>query len=294
MSTLFVKKFIQYGCFFASLLVVVAQAQAETYYFHNDHLGTPQVVTNSNEEVVWKGEYDPFGECIEVVDLIEQNLRLPGQYFDQETGLHYNFHRTYDPNTGRYIESDPVGLKGGINTYGYAFQNSIRYTDPTGEFVPLIVLIPVFSGLINGVIEELEDAVQCDSGPAGSLRAFGRGFAAGAAGSLAGLGVFALSGNVVAAGAAGGVVGASVDQAISGNGSRNNIIVSGVTGAIAGPVARKVVPLVPGGRPSLKIPRGITVFGENSFRMIGQDSVFAGIAGGAGTILQPNEGCECN
>jgi RHS repeat-associated protein len=59
-------------------------------------------------------------------------MRLPGQYFDIETGLHYNYYRTYDPATGRYIESDPIGLEGGINTYGYALGQPVRYTDRRG------------------------------------------------------------------------------------------------------------------------------------------------------------------
>ena len=57
---------------------------------------------------------------------------LPGQYYDQETGLRYNYYRTYDPSTGRYLESDPVGLEGGLNTYGYAHQNPLLYTDRYG------------------------------------------------------------------------------------------------------------------------------------------------------------------
>jgi len=92
----------------------------------------PQAVTDSNQQVVWQAEYHPFGEVTETVSLIEQNLRFPGQYFDAETGLHYNYFRDYDPSLGRYVESDPIGLSGGIATYGYAYVNPNRFTDPDG------------------------------------------------------------------------------------------------------------------------------------------------------------------
>jgi len=114
------------------LLMGSAHAQTETYFFHNDHLGTPQAVTDTNQQVVWQGEYSPFGEVTETVNLIEQNLRFPGQYYDQETELHYNYFRNYDSSIGRYVESDPIGLGGGVNTYSYVENSPFSWTDPLG------------------------------------------------------------------------------------------------------------------------------------------------------------------
>ena len=106
---------------------------ADTLYFvHTDHLGTPRVITDDSQQIVWEGSQAPFGEVATTTNTIEFNVRFPGQYYDQESGLHYNYFRDYDPTLGRYIQSDPIGLGGGLNTYGYVYQNPIRYTDLLG------------------------------------------------------------------------------------------------------------------------------------------------------------------
>jgi RHS repeat-associated protein len=103
-------------------------------YYHNDHLGTPQKVTNAEGEVVWAATVNPFGDVIETVTDFEQNIRFPGQYHDRETGLYYNWHRYYSPELGRYITSDPIGLEGGLNTYAYVGGNPVNAVDPSGLF----------------------------------------------------------------------------------------------------------------------------------------------------------------
>ena len=117
----------------------------DLFYFHTDHLGTVKLVTDKTAAVVWEGVYSPFGEAKEVVSEIENNLRFAGQYLDRESGLHYNYFRTYDPETGRYIESDPIGLKGGLNTYSYVENNPVMKIDPRGLLTGQIGL----SGSIN-------------------------------------------------------------------------------------------------------------------------------------------------
>lgn len=102
------------------------------YYYHNDVLGTPKKISNALQQIVWQADHTPFGMATMTAASVENNLRFAGQYFDQETGLHYNYFRYYDPSTGRYVTSDPIGLNGGINTYGYAYQNPISNIDPDG------------------------------------------------------------------------------------------------------------------------------------------------------------------
>ncbi len=98
---------------------------------HTDHLGTPRAISNSANQVVWRWEGDQFGDVLPTGSL-NFPLRHAGQYFDHEVGGFYNYFRDYDPITGRYVQSDPIGLDGGPNTYGYVSSNPLLRTDPKG------------------------------------------------------------------------------------------------------------------------------------------------------------------
>ena len=92
------------------------------------------MVTDQNKTVVWKAYYRPFGEVDEVISTVDMKLRFSGQYADAETGLNYNYFRSYNPAIGRYTQSDPIGLYGGLNTYNYVSGNPIRAFDEFGLF----------------------------------------------------------------------------------------------------------------------------------------------------------------
>ncbi len=104
-------------------------ASSEPFFLHVDHLGTPRLATNANQQTVWTWVSDAYGMGAASGSLTV-NLRFPGQYFDQETGLHYNYFRDYNPQTGRYVESDPIGLNGGLNTFGYVNGDPLSLIDP--------------------------------------------------------------------------------------------------------------------------------------------------------------------
>ncbi|MCR5881404.1 Ig-like domain repeat protein [Rhizobacter sp. J219] len=124
------------------------------YYFQTDHLNTPRVVIDTAGNVRWRWLAEPFGTTAPEdnpsnLGAITQPLRFPGQYADSESGLFYNYFRDYDSTTGRYAQSDPIGLAGGINTYAYVASNPLLYIDPDGRFSTLGGVL-VIGGVIYG------------------------------------------------------------------------------------------------------------------------------------------------
>jgi RHS repeat-associated protein len=147
------------------------------FYVHADHLGTPRVITRpSDNKVVWKWDStEAFGnnapnENPSALGNFKYNLRMPGQYFDQETGTFYNYFRDYDPALGRYIESDPIGLGGGVNTYSYVRASPLMYIDPYGLQSTLACANPVnapacaAAGMISPIVvpndKDLQPAIE--------------------------------------------------------------------------------------------------------------------------------------
>lgn len=110
---------------------------ATAYFIHTDQLDTPRAITNGSGNLVWQWDSDPFGKDAANEQPAGQpaftfNQRFPGQQFDRESNLNYNYFRDYDPALGRYVESDLIGLLGGMNTYGYVGGNPISGLDPLG------------------------------------------------------------------------------------------------------------------------------------------------------------------
>ena len=106
-------------------------------WYQCDRLGTPMELTDQRGEIAWSATYQAWGLAKEkrTDNAIRENIRNPlrfqGQYFDTETGLHYNRYRYYDPQVGRFISKDPIGFAGGLNFYAYA-PNPVGWVDPFG------------------------------------------------------------------------------------------------------------------------------------------------------------------
>jgi RHS repeat-associated protein len=136
---------------------------------HADHLGRPNRMTDAAKATVWQATWKPWGEIHQLSGTLTQNLRYPGQYFQIETGLHYNHHRHYDPITGRYTQPDPLRFVDGPSVYAYASSSPFMYTDREG-----LDHSPMHSGITDalrslGIPVDQPQSRVCPAGPIPSV-----------------------------------------------------------------------------------------------------------------------------
>ena len=140
------------------------------HYYHNNPVGAPLKTSSTYRNITWNAQLNPFGKAQPINPTITQNLRFPGQYYDAETGWHYNMARYYDPDTGRYLQSDPIGLRGGVNTYAYVGNNPLRYIDPLGLETTVYVWQPVgWGGSSFGHVSTDINGTTYSYGPSGMV-----------------------------------------------------------------------------------------------------------------------------
>jgi RHS repeat-associated protein len=129
---------------------------APLYHVITDHLYRPIAMYDSTGTQVWSAVWEPFGALHSVSGALALDARFPGQWYQLETGLHYNWHRHYDPTLGRYTQPDPLGLEAGANRFTYALGNPIMNIDPDGQFafaIPFAFpIFEAFAGISIGVI----------------------------------------------------------------------------------------------------------------------------------------------
>ena len=137
------RRYIYDGVLPVALIDYSEDPDGRIYYIHSDGSGQPFLVTDEKQKAVWLADNEAFGKSHPIIEEIEFNLRLPGQYYDAESGLHQNLYRNYDPELGHYLEPDPLGPIASNEVFGYANQNPRQYIDPLG------LLMFVFDGTTN-------------------------------------------------------------------------------------------------------------------------------------------------
>lgn len=192
-------------------VVDTAGTSSTLSYVHADGLGTPRAITNASGVTQWQWPYqsNPFGEQQPVSSAgYVFNLRFPGQYFDVESNTHYNYFRQFDPSIGRYLQSDPIGLNGGMSSYGYGYGSPLMFIDPYGQDGICRAVFTIAGSVcggfvgqqVGGIIVGAGGAVVGSSvGPEGTIGGGAVGYGAGSmVGGAFGAATGGLAGNAIA------------------------------------------------------------------------------------------------
>jgi RHS repeat-associated protein len=272
---------------------LVMEKGGTSFFYHADGLGSITEITDTSGVVKQRYTYSSFGEIESQLDPnFVQLYTFTSRELDPETGLYYYRARYYDAKIGRFVQEDPV--KGILeipqtqHSYAYVLNDPIRLVDPSGEVIPLAVVIVGVGGLVGGGLEAAA-TFRAGGGVEDVTRAFGKGFVSGAVGTATGLLTGLVTGNPFLIGASAGLA-ADLSRQLISNGFQVGCLdaISAATSTGLGAVLGSAVKGIPGLKtrgplPDLFRPRHLNEFGANSQRLVGQEAV-----GGAmgGTLME--------